>query len=96
MSFLLSSLATAFRPSLWTTAPVRNLSKYKLKTHKGASKRWFPTGDSREFKRMKVNHAHLNQGVSTSRLQRLTQMAEPTGKAMRRTLHRLLPYASSK
>ncbi|KAJ3373078.1 ribosomal protein L35 [Allomyces macrogynus ATCC 38327] len=68
-------------------------SKYKLKTHKGAAKRWLAVGDSREFKRMKVNKAHLNMGMSSSRFGRLSQMAEPEGKAMRRTLRRLMPYA---
>ncbi|ORZ40796.1 hypothetical protein BCR44DRAFT_1423804 [Catenaria anguillulae PL171] len=102
MSFLLSPLAATVRSATslvssaaWSpfATPVRSLSKYKLKTHKGASKRWLAVGNDREFKRMKVNKAHLNVGMANNRFHRLSQMMEPHGKAMRRTLRRLMPYA---
>ncbi|KAI9173171.1 hypothetical protein H9P43_007302 [Blastocladiella emersonii ATCC 22665] len=102
MSSLLSSISSSLRSVVsvarapaWTpfATPVRSLSKYKLKTHKGTAKRWLAVGNDREFKRMKVNKSHLNQGMSSSRFNRLSAMAEPYGKAMTRTLHRLMPYS---
>ncbi|GAO46500.1 hypothetical protein G7K_0730-t1 [Saitoella complicata NRRL Y-17804] len=66
---------------------------YKMKTHKGANKRWtaLPNGG---FKRKHAGHSHLNIGLSTSHLSRLTRIAYAKGKGkgdQKKRLRKLMP-----
>ncbi|GAA5864141.1 hypothetical protein JCM8547_005149 [Rhodosporidiobolus lusitaniae] len=71
----------------------RKPTKIKLKTHKGAAKRFKALANG-EFKRAKVGRVHLNSSgaMSPARLNRLGQTAYAT-QAEKRTLRRLLPYS---
>ncbi|GAA5956486.1 hypothetical protein JCM8115_000584 [Rhodotorula mucilaginosa] len=72
---------------------VRKPTQSKLKTHKGAAKRFKALANGM-FKRAKAGRVHLNsnRSMSSTRLNRLgkTAYARP---AERRTLRKLLPYA---
>ncbi|TNY19297.1 50S ribosomal protein L35 [Rhodotorula diobovata] len=72
---------------------VRKPTKYKLKTHQGAAKRWKALANG-EFKRAKAGRVHLNSNGGMSR-ERLNRLGEPAfaRPAWKRTLRRLLPYA---
>ncbi|GAA5939851.1 mitochondrial 54S ribosomal protein bL35m MRP35 [Sporobolomyces koalae] len=83
--------------SFSTTAPVlalaRKPTKIKLKTHKGAAKRWTAIANG-QFKRGKVGRVHLNSNgnMSPTRLNRLGQTAYAR-TIERKLLRRLMPYA---
>ncbi|GAA5978389.1 hypothetical protein JCM21900_003022 [Sporobolomyces salmonicolor] len=91
--------STAFAPA----PPVRTFSssspaslarkptKIKLKTHKGAAKRWYALA-SGAFKRAKAGRVHK---LSTKSHQRLQRLGEPAyaRPAEKRILRRLMPYA---
>ncbi|GAA5912604.1 mitochondrial 54S ribosomal protein bL35m MRP35 [Sporobolomyces salmoneus] len=81
-----STTATAF-------ALARKPTKLKLKTHKGAAKRWTAIANG-QFKRGKVGRVHLNSNgnMSPTRLNRLGQTAYAR-TIERKLLRRLLPYA---
>lgn len=103
----LRSQAPAVRPSFASWLPqnalpfsstaaaliVRKPTQSKLKTHKGAAKRFKALANGM-FKRAKAGRVHLNsnRSMSSTRLNRLgkTAYARP---AERRTLRKLLPYA---
>ncbi|CDS02887.1 hypothetical protein K492DRAFT_207992 [Lichtheimia hyalospora FSU 10163] len=63
---------------------------YKLKSHSGAKKRFFPTSNG-NFKRWKVGLRHLNVTFSPERVNRLSRsvLVNNTQKKM---LHKVLPY----
>ncbi|GAA5985536.1 hypothetical protein JCM10908_007015 [Rhodotorula pacifica] len=73
-------------------ALVRKPTQSKLKTHKGAAKRFKALANGM-FKRAKAGRVHLNsnRSMSSTRLNRLgkTAYARP---AERKTLRKLLPY----
>ncbi|GAA5952765.1 hypothetical protein JCM3765_002268 [Sporobolomyces pararoseus] len=81
-----STTATAF-------ALARKPTKLKLKTHKGAAKRWTAIANG-QFKRGKVGRVHLNSNgnMSPTRLNRLGQTAYAR-TIERKLLRRLMPYA---
>ncbi|GAA5821097.1 hypothetical protein JCM11251_001961 [Rhodosporidiobolus azoricus] len=91
-SLLFSSPLRSFSSS---PAPAlqRKPTKLKLKTHKGAAKRWTKLAGG-EFKRGKTGRVHLNSSgaMSPTRLNRLGETAYASG-AEKRTLRRLMPYA---
>ncbi|KAI8329423.1 hypothetical protein BC941DRAFT_443117 [Chlamydoabsidia padenii] len=64
---------------------------YKLKSHSGAKKRFFPTSNG-NYKRWQVGLRHLNQSFSAERVNRLSRMVlvDNTQKKM---LRRALPYS---
>ncbi|KAI5480604.1 large subunit ribosomal protein L35 [Pseudohyphozyma bogoriensis] len=72
-------------------ALARKPTKTKLKTHKGAAKRWISIANG-AFKRSKAGKVHLNGGKDRERLNRLggTVLASSRQK---RLLRRLMPYA---
>ncbi|GAA5854811.1 hypothetical protein JCM5353_007392 [Sporobolomyces roseus] len=74
-------------------ALARKPTKLKLKTHKGAAKRWTAIANG-QFKRGKVGRVHLNSNgnMSASRLNRLGQTAYAR-TIERKLLRRLMPYA---
>ncbi|GAA5833636.1 hypothetical protein JCM3766R1_002596 [Sporobolomyces carnicolor] len=74
-------------------ALARKPTKIKLKTHKGAAKRWTAIANG-QFKRGKVGRVHLNSNgnMSPTRLNRLGQTAYAR-TIERKLLRRLLPYA---
>ncbi|GAA5886456.1 hypothetical protein JCM16303_001415 [Sporobolomyces ruberrimus] len=81
-----STTSTAF-------ALARKPTKLKLKTHKGAAKRWTAIANG-QFKRGKVGRVHLNSNgnMSPTRLNRLGQTAYAR-TIERKLLRRLMPYA---
>ncbi|KAL8276264.1 hypothetical protein RQP46_011338 [Phenoliferia psychrophenolica] len=105
MSFLFARLPSLLRPSTFlpirafanpfsSTAPaalLRKPTKTKLKTHKGAAKRWLVVANG-NYKRSKAGKVHLNGHLSPTRLNRLGEpaYARPIEKKL---LRRLLPYA---
>ncbi|KAI7906886.1 50S ribosomal protein L35 [Cokeromyces recurvatus] len=64
---------------------------YKLKSHSGAKKRFFPTGTN-NYKRWQAGIRHLNSGFSAERVNRLskTVFVNTTQKKM---LKKALPYS---
>ncbi|ORY98535.1 ribosomal protein L35 [Syncephalastrum racemosum] len=62
----------------------------KLKSHSGAKKRFFPTGNG-NFKRWRVGIRHLNSGFSSERVNRLSRSAH-VNNTQKKMLHRVLPY----
>ncbi|GAA5901782.1 hypothetical protein JCM6882_008672 [Rhodosporidiobolus microsporus] len=92
----LSSLLAFPRSFSSTSAALalaRKPTKIKLKTHKGAAKRWSKLAGG-EFKRGKTGRVHLNSSsaMSPTRLNRLGETAYASG-AEKRVLRRLMPYA---
>ncbi|GAA6008211.1 hypothetical protein JCM10207_000040 [Rhodosporidiobolus poonsookiae] len=85
--------ASPFSSTSAALAQPRKPTKIKLKTHKGAAKRFTALANG-EFKRGKTGRVHLNSSgaMSPTRLNRLGQTAYATG-AEKRTLRRLMPYA---
>ncbi|GAA6010594.1 hypothetical protein JCM11491_002987 [Sporobolomyces phaffii] len=81
-----SSTAAAF-------ALARKPTKLKLKTHKGAAKRWTAIANG-QFKRGKVGRVHLNSNgnMSPTRLNRLGQTAYAR-TIERKLLRRLMPLS---
>jgi large subunit ribosomal protein L35 len=63
----------------------------KMKTHRGAAKRYRITGTGK-IRRRKVNRSHLLEKKSTRRTRRLGRGAEVTG-AHKKTVERLLGRA---
>ncbi|KAI9140822.1 hypothetical protein BKA69DRAFT_1125382 [Paraphysoderma sedebokerense] len=94
MTFPISSLSRAFayRSSI-IFQQVRASSSYKLKTHKGASKRFIPINGGAQFKRGKAYKGHLNYGVSQSNWSSLRNSVILQTKAQLKTMKKLLPYA---
>ncbi|KAM0753539.1 hypothetical protein T439DRAFT_377724 [Meredithblackwellia eburnea MCA 4105] len=85
------SQASAFSSSS-VHSLVRKPTKTKLKTHKGAAKRWISVAND-GFKRAKAGRVHLNGSMSPTRLNRLGQSAF-AHPAQKRLLRKLLPYNS--
>ncbi|GAA5880779.1 hypothetical protein JCM1840_001371 [Sporobolomyces johnsonii] len=69
----------------------RKPTTIKLKTHKGAAKRWRAIA-SGAFKRAKAGRVHKNSTKSGDRLTRLSETAYAR-PAEKRILRRLMPYA---
>ncbi|GAA6037632.1 hypothetical protein JCM8097_006152 [Rhodosporidiobolus ruineniae] len=93
LSLLSPSSSRAFSSSPVVEALKRKPTKIKLKTHKGAAKRWTALANG-EFKRGKVGRVHLNSSgaMSATRLNRLGETAYASG-AEKKKLRRLMPYA---
>ncbi|KAI9592234.1 hypothetical protein BDF19DRAFT_452259 [Syncephalis fuscata] len=66
----------------------------KLKTHKGAAKRWMRTGPRRTggWKRGQAGKRHLNHGMGAERIRSL-RGAVHANKTQSTLLRRLLPFA---
>jgi large subunit ribosomal protein L35 len=65
--------------------------KYKLKTHKGTSKRFRMTG-SGKLVRTKVGKSHLRRNTP-KRVKRLfTEMLPVQGRGIKKRVRRLVPY----
>ena len=64
----------------------------KMKTHKGAAKRFKRTG-SGKFKRAKSNKQHILTKKTTKRKRRLRQ-PDLVSKADEKKLNKILPYGS--
>ncbi|ORY88482.1 hypothetical protein BCR35DRAFT_350995 [Leucosporidium creatinivorum] len=90
-SFSLLSQTRAFSSSP-VAALTRKPTKIKLKTHKGAAKRWIAIANG-NFKRSKTGRVHLNSHMSPTRLNRLGEpaYARPIEKKL---LRRLMPYGN--
>ncbi|GAA5988103.1 hypothetical protein JCM11641_000904 [Rhodosporidiobolus odoratus] len=95
-SSLFSSLPSS-TSRLFSSSPAtflqRKPTKIKLKTHKGAAKRFTALAGG-EFKRAKTGRVHKNSSgaMSPTRLNRLGQTAYATTPE-KKTLRRLMPYA---
>ncbi|KAI9323624.1 50S ribosomal protein L35 [Dichotomocladium elegans] len=63
---------------------------YKLKSHSGAKKRFFPTSNG-NFKRWKVGLRHLNSSLSPERVNRLSRKTY-LDNTQKKIAHKLLPY----
>ncbi len=63
----------------------------KLKTHKGANRRFRVSGAGK-FMRRKGNISHLRRRKSDSARRLIDEMV-PVNRAMRQALRRLLPYS---
>lgn len=63
----------------------------KMKTHRGAAKRFRVTGTGK-IKRSKAYHAHILTKKATGRKRHLAQ-ADLVSKADSKKVHRMLPYA---
>jgi large subunit ribosomal protein L35 len=63
----------------------------KMKTHRGAAKRFKVTGGGR-VKYEPINHNHLNTHKSAKRKRRIRQ-TKTISKAFEQNLRNLLPYA---
>ncbi|POY75436.1 hypothetical protein BMF94_1507 [Rhodotorula taiwanensis] len=89
----LARITAPFSTTAAVLALVRKPTQSKLKTHKGAAKRFKALANGM-FKRAKAGRVHLNsnRSMSSTRLNRLgkTAYARP---AERKTLRKLLPYA---
>ncbi|GAA6059201.1 hypothetical protein JCM10212_005546 [Sporobolomyces blumeae] len=85
--------SSPFSTSSILNALCRKPTKIKLKTHKGAAKRWTAIANG-QFKRGKVGRVHLNSNgnMSPTRLNRLGQTAYAKTNE-RKLLRRLMPYA---
>ncbi|BGP58312.1 hypothetical protein JCM8202_000925 [Rhodotorula sphaerocarpa] len=88
-----NSAAAPFSSTSAALALVRKPTQSKLKTHKGAAKRFKALANGM-FKRAKAGRVHLNsnRSMSSARLNRLGQTAYAR-PAERKTLRKLLPYA---
>ncbi|KDE04220.1 hypothetical protein MVLG_05321 [Microbotryum lychnidis-dioicae p1A1 Lamole] len=86
-----SLLSRPFSSTPLSRGLVRKPTKIKLKTHKGAAKRWFAIANG-NFKRSQAGKVHLNGVLSPTRLNRLGKpaFARPIEK---KKLRRLMPYA---
>ncbi|MDZ4827211.1 MAG: 50S ribosomal protein L35 [Actinomycetota bacterium] len=60
----------------------------KMKTHRGAAKRFRLTGTGR-IRRQQANRDHLNEHKPTKRTRRLGRLKEVTGKEKKRVLRQL-------
>ncbi|KAK4049343.1 hypothetical protein OIO90_005472 [Microbotryomycetes sp. JL221] len=87
MATNLSPFSTSSRLAL-----SRKPTKIKLKTHKGAAKRWIALSNG-GFKRSKTGRVHLNSTMTPERLNRLGQSAYARSGSERKLLRRLLPYS---
>ncbi len=63
----------------------------KLKTHKGANRRFRVSGTGK-FMRRKGNISHLRRRKSASARRLIDEMV-PVNRTMRKALRRLLPYS---
>jgi len=88
---LLSSVAGSLS-KVNVVVPVRWASKYKLKTHKGCSKRFIPINNGNQFKRSRSHKAHLNYGKTTSS-EASVRNNVTLSKSQLRAVKRLIPYA---
>lgn len=68
-----------------------NQGKYKMKTHKGTSKRFRLTG-SGKLVRTKGGKSHLRRKRSKRAKRQLDQMLPVKGKGMTKRIKRLAPY----
>ncbi|KAM0790416.1 hypothetical protein ACM66B_003297 [Microbotryomycetes sp. NB124-2] len=91
-----TSPMSLFQSAPFSTSTATQLSRKptrtKLKTHKGAAKRWIALSNG-AFKRSKTGRVHLNSAMSPERLNRLGQAAYARPGSERKLLRRLLPYS---
>lgn len=64
----------------------------KIKTHSGAKKRFF-VSKNKKIKHKKAGLRHLLTGMSSNRGRHLRKAGKIEGKAARKLLKNLLPYA---
>ncbi len=69
--------------------------KYKMKTHKGTSKRFRVTG-SGEILRTKIGKGHLRRRTPKRTKQLFEEMIPVKGKGYRKRVRRLAPYLGKK
>ncbi|EGG11394.1 uncharacterized protein MELLADRAFT_74050 [Melampsora larici-populina 98AG31] len=82
-------------PSNWKSSKPKNKpNRYKLKTHQGASKRFFVTGHG-QFKRSQAGKQHLMTGTSHSKKRKLKPMII-VNKTHTTKLRKLLPYVGKR
>jgi large subunit ribosomal protein L35 len=67
--------------------------KYKLKTHKGTSKRFRMTGTGK-IVRTKIGKSHLRRNTSKRSKALFTSMIEVKAKGYKKRIKRLAPYMS--
>lgn len=65
--------------------------KYKIKTHKGTSKRFRLTG-SGKLVRTKIGKSHLRRRTSKRTKRLFTEMQPVKGRGIIKTVNRLAPY----
>lgn len=65
--------------------------KYKIKTHKGTSKRFRLTGTGK-LMRTKIGKSHLRRRTSKRTKRLFTEMLPVKGRSIVKTVHRLAPY----
>ena len=65
--------------------------KYKIKTHKGTSKRFRLTGTGK-LMRTKIGKSHLRRRTSKRTKRLFTEMLPVKGRSIIKTVHRLAPY----
>ncbi|KAH9823890.1 hypothetical protein DFH28DRAFT_1047773 [Melampsora americana] len=82
-------------PSNWKSSKPKNKpNRYKLKTHQGASKRFFVTGHG-QFKRSQAGKQHLMTGTSHTKRRKLKPMII-VNKTHTTKLRKLLPYVGKR
>lgn len=65
--------------------------KYKIKTHKGTSKRFRLTG-SGKLVRTKIGKSHLRRRTPKRTKRLFTEMLPVKGRGINKTVNRLAPY----
>ncbi|KAG0146164.1 hypothetical protein CROQUDRAFT_723057 [Cronartium quercuum f. sp. fusiforme G11] len=89
---ILKSFFSTTNPTYWKSIKPKNKpNRYKLKTHQGASKRFFVTGNG-QFKRCQAGKQHLMTGTSHTNKRKLKPMII-VNKSHNNRLRKLLPYS---